>query len=99
MSNIDSNNKIKNTLINQDKENNNDSHSESSIKEIFNKTRINLLLSKNEKLLNAIKEDIDSNLIRVNNPDSLYNYLISIHNFKQYIVLNNFEQIKPILFI
>ena len=91
MSNIDSNNKIKNTLINQDKENNNDSHSESSIKEIFNKTRINLLLSKNEKLLNAIKEDIDSNLIRVNNPDSLYNYLISIHNFKQYIVLNNFE--------
>ena len=69
----------------------NDNHTQSPIKKIVKRTKINLAFFQNEKLIKAIKEDIDSNLINVKNPNSLYEYLITLNNFKQYIIMNNFE--------
>ena len=64
---------------------------QSTIQQIFSKTRVNLLLPNEDKLANYIKEDIDSNYITVKNPYSLYNYLITIPSFRQYIKIYNFK--------
>ena len=71
--------------------NNNNNNTKSTIKQIFKKQRVNLYLLKEEKLLNSLKDDIKSNLVRVKNPNSLYDYLFNIPNFKQYVKLYNFD--------
>ena len=81
---------INDPLLNNNKQRKN-SNINSTIQQIFKKTRVNLLLSGEEKLMNYIKEDINSNLINVKKPSLLYNYLITIPNFRQYIKINNFE--------
>ena len=100
MSNIDSNNNTiifnsgllnQNQIQNQNKESNKENQTQSPLNQLFNKNQVYLLFSKDEKLLKSIKEDIESNLIAVKNPSSLYNYLTTLYNFKQYIILNNFE--------
>ena len=63
----------------------------SSMKYMFKKKRVNLYFSNEEKLFNSLKADVESNLVTVKNPNSLYNYLINIPNFKQYIKLYNFD--------
>lgn len=80
-----------NQIQNQNKESNKENQTQSPLNQLFNKNRVYLLFSKDEKLLKSIKEDIESNLIAVKNPSSLYNYLTTLYNFKQYIILNNFE--------
>lgn len=71
--------------------NNNNNNTKSTIKQIFKKQRVNLYLLKEEKLLNSLKDDIESNLVTVKNPNSLYDYLFNIPNFKQYVKLYNFD--------
>ena len=70
---------------------NNERHPTTKIQQIFNKTRVNLLLSKEDKLVKYIKEDIESNFVSIKNPNELYNYLLTIHNFRQYIKIYNFD--------
>ena len=82
---------VKETSLNQNKSNNNGSNTKSTIKQIFKKQRVNLHLLKEEILLNSSKADIESNLVTVKNPNSLYDYLFNIPNFKQYIKLYNFD--------
>ena len=100
MSNIDSNN---NSIIfnselldqnhnqNQNKESTKENYTQSLLNQMLNKNLVYPLFSKDQKLLNSIKEDIESNLISIKNPSLLYNYLITLYNFKQYIILNNFD--------
>ena len=69
----------------------NEKHPTTKIQQIFNKTRFNLLLSKEDKLKYYIKEDIESNYVSIKNPDSLYNYLMTIPIFRQYIKIYDFD--------
>ena len=68
----------------------NNGGAQSPFDQILKRARVNLFLSKEDKITKYIKEDIESNLITVKNPESLYNYLISLKNFKQYIKIYNF---------
>ena len=63
----------------------------STIQQIFQKTRFNFILPIDNKIAKYIKEDIESNLITVKNPHSLYNYLYTIPSFRQYTKIYNFK--------
>ena len=70
---------------------NHEKHPQSTIQQIFQKSRINFFIPKDDKLFNYIKEDVESNLITVKNPYSLFNYLYSIPSFRQYTKIYNFN--------
>lgn len=70
---------------------NNEKHPQSTIQQIFQKSRINFFIPKDDKLLNYIKDDVESNLITVKNPYSLFNYLYTIPSFRQYTKIYNFK--------
>ena len=70
---------------------NHEKHPQSTIQQIFQKSRINFFIPKDDKLFNYIKEDVESNLITVKNPYSLFNYLYTIPSFRQYTKIYNFK--------
>lgn len=70
---------------------NNEKHPQSTIQQIFQKSRINFFIPKDDKLFKYIKDDVESNLITVKNPYSLFNYLYTIPSFRQYTKIYNFK--------
>ena len=78
-------------LISNKLSRNRDKHQTSTIQQVYQKTKFNLFLSRESKLINYIKEDIESNLTNVKNPNSLYNYLYTFPGFRQYTKIYNFK--------